>query len=176
VRHTTGADVSGANKRSAWLAFVWVLTFLLWHVVWYATGLGFPDPSDRTGTARTVAYGAQAAILAMIVVGTALPLALGMAWGRRLPRWLLLTLGWIGFAVLAGRAAAGIADTALRLTGVEGGLTGLTEQQVMGTASPALWDWIAGYTTDALFAAGAVCFGLATLQFRRATIEPSESR
>jgi hypothetical protein len=169
VRHTTGADVSRANKRSAGVAFVWVLTFLLWHVVWYATGLGFPDPSDRTGAARTIAYAAQAAILAMIVVGTVLPLALGMACGRRLPRRLLLTLGWIGFAVLAGRAVAGIADTALRLTGVEGGLTGLTEEQVMGTASPGLWDWIAGYTTDALFAAGAVCFGLATVQFQRAT-------
>ena len=170
MRQTTGTEVSHANKRTARLAFAWVIAFLIWHVVWYATGLGFPEPSDRTGAAaRIVAYGAQAIIIAMTVTGTLLPLAFGMAWGRRLPRRLLLTLGWTAFVVLGGRTIAGVADTVLRLFGVEGGLTGLTAAQVMGTASPGPWDWIASYTTDVLFTVGAVAFGLATLQFQRAT-------
>jgi hypothetical protein len=146
-----------------------VLTFLAWHVAWYATGLGFPEPSDRGGTARAVAYGAQAVIVAMTAVGTILPVALATQWGRRLPRTLLLTLGWIAFGVLGGRTMAGVADTALRLAGARGGLTGLTVEQVMGTASPGQWDWVASYTTDGLFALGAVAFGVATLHFQRAT-------
>jgi hypothetical protein len=82
-------------------------------------------------------------------------------------------LGWTGFAVLATRTIAGAADTVLRLFGVQGGLTGLTAEQVMGAADPTLWDWIAGYTTDGLFALGAITFGLATLHFHRATSRSS---
>lgn len=166
------SDDDRSMARVAWVAFGWVIAFLGWHVVWYVTGLGFPDPGDRSGTARADAYGGQAVIIAMTVAGVLLPLAFGMRWGRRIPRWLLLAFGWTGFAVLAVRTIAGAVDTVLRLSGVQGGLTGLTAEQVMGTADPRLWDWIAGYTTDALFAIGAITFGLATLEFQRATGRP----
>lgn len=156
------------NRRSAYVAFAWVLVFLAWHVVWYLTGLGFPTLSNEDSAAG---YLFQVVVIVMTAVGTLLPLAFAMAWGRRLPRWLLLTFGWIGFAVLALRAVTGTVDTLLRVTGVRpNGLTALTLREVMGVEHPTAWDWIASCTTDALFIAGTAAFGLATLTFQRATM------
>ncbi|WBB65217.1 hypothetical protein [Micromonospora sp. WMMD812] len=162
-------DIAVASRRSAYLAFAWVVVFVAWHVVWYLTGLGIPAPSDRNGPARVAVALFQVVVIVMATVGTVLPLAFAMSWGRRLPRWLVVVLGWIGFAVLAVRAMAGVVDTLLRVAGRAIGLTGPDRQRGHGVENPGAWDWIASYTTDALFVAGAVAFGVATRRFQRVT-------
>lgn len=157
-----------AHRRAAYAAFGWVLAFLAWHVVWAVTGLGFPRPADHHGTARVLMWGFQAVLVVMVVVGTALPLALARPWGRRVPRWMLLSAAWTGCALLAVRGLAGAGDDAVRAAGNSRGLTGMTTAQVLGTAQPSTWLSFASTATDVLFLAGGLAFGLAARRYQRA--------
>ncbi|HEY3506471.1 MAG TPA: hypothetical protein VGN37_27240 [Actinocatenispora sp.] len=159
---------TAAHRPAAYVAFGWVLAFLAWHVVWAVTGLGFPQPSDHHGAALILMWGFQAVVVVMVVVGTALPLALARPWGRRVPRWMLLSTAWTGCALLAVRGVAGAGDDVVRAAGYARGLTGMTTAQVLGTAQPSAWMSFASTATDVLFLAGGVAFGLAALTYQRA--------
>ncbi|MFC1431855.1 hypothetical protein ACEZDB_14500 [Streptacidiphilus sp. N1-3] len=158
-----------ASLTTARAALGWVVVFLAWHVVWYATGLSAPTAAVHHGAARVLFYAFSVLVYLMVAIGIAVPLALaGPAWGRRIPRRLLLFLAWAGSALLLVRGLSGVADDLLRATGVlRDGLTGLTEAQSMGTAHPSWWAVFAGDATDALFLAGGLVFGLAALSFQR---------
>ena len=69
------SDILRANRRTAYLASTWVLVFLLWHVVWYATDLASLKHPIVTGAARVVAYVARVLIFVLVVVGSVLPLS-----------------------------------------------------------------------------------------------------
>ena len=162
-----GSERVRANRRAGYTAFVWVLVFLAWHVVWYATGLAFPTSSHFHGTALVVYRVISILINLMIVAGVLLPLALVQQWGRRLPRWLLLSAAWIATGILTLRGASGLLDDLLRAAGLPRGLTGLTTAQTAGTSHVTLWVKFSGVTTDVLFAAGAVVFALAAVAYGR---------
>ena len=117
------------------------------------------------------------AIMAVIwAVGIALPPALAQPWGRRVPRWMLLSAAWTGCALLGARGIAGAADDVARAIGFSRGLTGMTTAQVMGTAHPTAWLSFASTATDVLFAAGGLMFGLAALTYQRSPSSPSPPR
>ena len=156
-------------RRTAYTAFAWVMAFLAWHVVWSATGQPVPSTGRHHGTARVLMWMSTVVVLAMVAAGTALPLALARPWGRRIPRTVLLGAAWTGCALLGARGLAGVADDVVRATGVlPNGLTGLTMEQVSGTAHPSAWTVFAGGCTDLLFTLGGLAFGLAAIAYRRA--------
>ncbi|MDN3354094.1 hypothetical protein [Actinomadura sp. DC4] len=156
-----------SSRTTAYAAFAWVLTFLAWHVVWVATGLRTPSDVHHSGTARVLADLFTVALFVMTVVGTVLPLALAQEWGRRIPRPLLLFAAWTGCVLLGARGLAGVLDDIVRVTGLlPDGLTGLTTEELVGTAHPSAWAVFASGWTDALFVAGGLAFGLAAVTYR----------
>ncbi|MCO5974205.1 DUF3995 domain-containing protein [Actinoallomurus soli] len=163
-------DVLRANRRTAYSAFAWVMAFLVWHVVWYATGLGFPSASDQHGVERVVIQVFSLVVVLMVIVGALLPLALAQPWGRRVPRWVLLSAAWTGAVLLAARGVSGVGDDLVRVTGIlPRGFTGLTTAQTLGTSQPSFWCLFASGATDVLFAVGGLVFALAAIAYRRVT-------
>jgi hypothetical protein len=156
-----------ANRRAGYTAAAWVGVFIAWHVVWYLTGLAFPTSSHAHGNARVAYTVASIVTDGMWVIGCILPLALVQPWGRRIPRWMLLSAAWVATGVLAARGLAGILDDLLRAFGSSRGLTGLTAAQTAGTSHITFWVQFSGVATDVLFAAGALAFGAAALAHRR---------
>lgn len=154
-------------RRAALHAFAWTAAFIAWHGYWALGGdfgfgdqqSAFPDTtSSSTGWIFTIG------VVGMFVAGLAVPLALVRGVGRRR---LLVGLMWAGAVVLAARGLSGLVDDALRFTGlVETGLSGLSDEQVLGTARPSahtIWSTIG---IDVFFAAGALLFGRAALRAR----------
>ncbi|GLY92392.1 hypothetical protein [Actinoallomurus iriomotensis] len=157
-----------ANRRTAYAAFAWVMVFLAWHVVWYVTGLEYPSASGQHGARQVVIQVFSLVVVLMVVVGALLPLALAQAWGRRVPRWMLLSLAWTGTVLLAARGVSGVGDDLVRVTGIlPKGFTGLTTAQTLGTSHPSFWALFAGGTTDVLFTVGGLTFALAAIAYRR---------
>jgi hypothetical protein len=112
-------------------------------------------------------------VAVLFVVGAVAPLAAVRSWGRWVPSRLLLGVLWAGFALLVLRGAAGVADDAVRVTGLSStGLTGLTIEQVTGTAHPSAPELWSGRATDAYFTIGGLLFGATALAYRR-TRRPS---
>lgn len=165
-----------ANRRAGYAALAWVVVFIAWHVVWYLTGLAFPTSSHFHGRARVVYTVASILTDAMWVIGCILPFALVQAWGRRIPRWMLLSAAWTATGVLAARGLSGILDDLLRAFGSSRGLTGLTAAQTAGTSHLTFWVQFSGVTTDVLFAAGAVAFGTAAVAHRRMALSRLSDR
>ncbi|MFC5182055.1 DUF1345 domain-containing protein [Actinomadura harenae] len=165
---SSGPEAVRVNRVAAYTAFAWVMVFLAWHVVWALTGLAWPEASERHGAARVVAEAFSVIVLLMVAVGVALPLALVQAWGRRVPAWMLAAGVWFGCVLLGARGFSGVADAIARATGVlPHGLTGMTTEQVYGSAHPSVWARVAGAVTDVMFAVGGVVFGVAGVAFRR---------
>jgi hypothetical protein len=102
------------------------------------------------------------AVVAMFAAGLAVPRALIRPWGRRLPRRLLVFSMWAGCAVLTLRGASGLLDDVLRFTGLaDGGLTGMSNEQLLDTAHPSastIWSTVA---VDTIFLSGGLVFGYA---------------
>jgi hypothetical protein len=163
-----------AGRIAAYTAFVWVMVFIAWHVVWVATGLAVPSAAEHHGSARVALRVFGVVVLLMTAVGTALPLALAQSWGRRIPRRILLTLTWAGCALLGARGLAGVGDDLVRVTGLlPDGLTGMTTAQTLGSAHPSTWTVAASGATDALFVLGGLAFGWAALTRSRPASAPS---
>lgn len=164
-------DILRANRRAAYTAFAWVMVFLAWHVVWYITDLGFPSASAQHGARQVVIEVFSLIVVLMLIVGALLPLALAQPWGRRVPRWMLLSAAWTGAVLLAARGASGVGDDLVRVTGIlPNGFTGLTTAQVMGTSHPSFWYVFASGATDVLFTVGGLAFALAAIAYRRVTL------
>jgi hypothetical protein len=164
-----GQDDLRAVRWTAYAAFAWVMAFLAWHVVWAVTGLAIPSTAQHHGVAGVLMWVSTVAVLVMVAVGTALPLALAQAWGRRIPRPVLLSTAWAGCVLLGARGLMGVGDDVVRATGIlPNGLTGLTMEQVSGTAHPSAWELFAGGFTDLLFTGGGLAFGLAALAYQHA--------
>jgi hypothetical protein len=160
--HSVGLAVDPAARRSALRAFAWTAAFIVWHGYWALGGdfgfgdqeAGFPDTtSSLAGWLFTVA------VVGMFAAGVAVPLAVARGRG---PRRLLLGLLWAGAAALALRSLLGLADDALRFGGLaERGLSGLSDEEVLGSADPSAYTIWSTVGIDAFFAAGAVLFAAA---------------
>jgi hypothetical protein len=109
----------------------------------------------------------QIVSLAMFAAGLIVPIALVRRWGSIVPRWTLLTLAWLGSAVLAVRGVAGIVDDLLRMTGIlPNGLTGMTYEQILGQSHPSAYTLWSFASIDAYFLLGGILFGIATWTLR----------
>jgi hypothetical protein len=154
-----------AGRAAGYAAWIWVVAFIAIHVHWYLGGrIGHPGAlPDASLDAFSVT------VVALFVAGAIVPLASVSTWGRVIPRRLLLGALWTGAAILMLRGAAGMLDETLRVTGLSPtGLTGLTREQVTGSADPSanvLWS---GRAIDAYFVLGGVLFGLAARAYQRA--------
>jgi hypothetical protein len=148
-------------RVAAYSTFVWVVIFDAIHVYWELGGrFGFGDqtdplPNGDSAVQRIVGW----AVLVMFVLGTALPLALVERWGRRIPRWPMLTMAWLAAGLLTARAVAAFIDDAMRtLFGSATGLTGLTYEQVLGTADPSAHTLWSARAIDVYFLVGGVLY------------------
>jgi hypothetical protein len=143
-------------------AFAWTAFFIAWHGYWALGGdFGYGDQESGFPDAGLLF---TAAVAAMFAAGLAVPLAVIRDVG---PRRLLAGLLWAGAAVLGARGVAGLADNALRFSGLaETGLTGLSDQDVLGTADPSAYTIWSTVGLDAFFLAGGVLFGRAARHAR----------
>lgn len=140
---------------AAYAAWIWAFVFLLAHFYWYAGG-GVLRPSLPPASLDVFGL----AVVAMFAVGLVAPLAAARRW--RIPRPLVAAVLWAGAAVLLARGAAGVVDEALRVTGLaDGGLTGLTREQVTGFAHPSAGVLWTGRAIDAWFLLGGLLYGAA---------------
>ena len=159
-RAPASADPAGHDRSSQpprTVAFAWTAFFILWHGYWALGGdfgfgdqeSGFPD----AGWLFTVV------VAGLFAAGLAVPLAIARDVG---PRRLLRGLLWIGAVVLAARGVAGLADDALRFSGAaETGLTGLSDEQVLGSADPSAYTIWSTIGIDSFFALGGGLFAWA---------------
>ena len=164
---TTGFRRNSREYRAAMHAFAWTAVFVVWHGYWALGGdfgfgdqqSGFPDT-----TSSLAGWVFSTAVAGMFVAGLAVPLALMRGAG---PRRLLVGLMWAGAAVLAARGIVGLVDDVLRFTGLqETGLSGLSNQEVLGTARPPAYTIWSTIGIDAFFAAGGLLFARAARQTR----------
>ena len=161
-------------RRAALWAFAWTALFIVWHGYWALGGdFGFGDAEpafpDTTSSAGGLAF--AAVVAGMFAAGLAVPLAVARGAGPR--RWLARGL-WAGAAVLAARGVTGLADDVLRFTGLaETGLSGLSDEQVLGSADPSAYTMWSTIGLDAFFAAGGLLFAWAA---RRTSAPARRSR
>jgi Protein of unknown function (DUF3995) len=154
------------DRRIGYAAWIWVVVFTAFHVYWYAGGqIGHPQPLPEASVdVFNIVVGS------MFVVGAVVPLAATYDWGRAIPRRALLAVLWAGAIVLLLRGGAGIVDETLRATGVApNGLTGMSREQVSGSAHPSAHVLWSGRITDVYFAVGGVLFGIAARAYEGAT-------
>lgn len=94
----------------------WSLVFAAFHLVW-ATGwyVGLDRAQAGEAFAKPAFLGYDLVVAGMCVIAVPLSLALGMSWGERVPRRLLLSMAWIGTALLAMRAVASLTQAGYEL-------------------------------------------------------------
>jgi hypothetical protein len=143
-----------SSRRAAWYAFAWTAVFIAWHGYWALGGdFGF---GDRESGFPEAGWLFTTTVAGMFLAGLLVPAALAREIG---PRRLLAGLMWAGAAVLAARGAAGLVDDAIRFTGLsETGITGLSNEQVLGTAHPSAYTIWSTVGIDSFFALGGLLF------------------
>ena len=154
-------------RTAARLSVAWTLLFIVWHGYWALGGdFGFGDAEagipDTTSTVAGWIF--TVVVSGMFAAGLAVPLAVARGAG---PRRLLVALLWAGGVILAARGSTGLLDDVLRFGGLaETGLSGLSDEQVLGTADPSAYTVWSTVGLDGYFLLGGLLFGLAA---RRAT-------
>lgn len=148
-------------RTVAYGTFAWVVVFDAFHVYWALGGrFGFGDqidplPSNPTAWAQVLG----AVVLALFILGTTLPLAIARRWDRWIPRWTVLTMAWAAAALLIARAVTAFVDDAMRtFLGSTTGLSGLTYQQLLGTAHPSQYTLWSARTIDLYFFLGGLLY------------------
>jgi hypothetical protein len=160
-------DMTAARHRPALLAFAWTAVFIVWHAYWALGGdFGFGDQESGFPDAG---WAFAVVVSGMFAAGLAVPVAVARGVG---PRRVLTGLLWAGAAVLALRGLSGLADDLLRFSGAaETGLTGLSDEQVLGTAEPSAYTIWSTVGIDAFFALGGAVFAFAAgLRLPRPTL------
>ncbi|HEV8581933.1 MAG TPA: DUF3995 domain-containing protein [Thermoanaerobaculia bacterium] len=99
----------GDGARAGYAAALWSLLFALAHAVW-AMGwyVGLPAEDARHWFQQTWFLVYDLIVAGMCIVAVFVALALVQSWGRRLPRRLLLFLGWGAAGLLGLRGLAGV--------------------------------------------------------------------
>ncbi|MBW3634311.1 MAG: DUF3995 domain-containing protein [Chloroflexi bacterium] len=97
--------------RSSYVACAWTLLFAAPHV-WWALGVsaGFPggDTAYRAAMSSAWFIRYNLFVVFLCAVGVLVVLALVTPLGRAVPRRVLLTLAWLGAALLTARGVAGL--------------------------------------------------------------------
>lgn len=100
--------------RAGHAALVLIWPYPLLKVHWWLGGT-FARPEAE------ISAGMPVGEVSALVVGFLLALALTMPWGRRLPRWLVLTAGWLVSGVLLSTGALAVFGTLSQLVGLTDG-------------------------------------------------------
>ncbi len=83
---------------------------------------------------------------------------------------------WIGCAVLVARGGSGFLDDLLRFSGLaDGGLTGLSTEDVLGSAHPSTNTIVSTVAIDSIFFVGGLLFGYAARLAGSAARTPEDS-
>ncbi|WP_327090175.1 hypothetical protein OIE66_06020 [Nonomuraea sp. NBC_01738] len=80
--------------------------------------------------------------MAALAIGAIGSLALVQGWGRRLPRRLVLTAGWVGAAMLATMGSMSVFGTLAQLLGVTDGPVPLGDVSAVATVSVVYGSWL----------------------------------
>jgi hypothetical protein len=148
-------------QMAAYSTFAWVVVFDAFHVYWELGGrFGFGDQAEPLPSGDTaVQWIFGGIVLTLFVLGTILPLALVQRWGRRIPRWALVTMAWVAAGLLSVRAVAAFIDDAMRTWfGSATGVSGLTYEQLLGTANPSAYTLWSARAIDVYFFLGGVLY------------------
>ena len=101
-----------SSRRAAWLAYgaaLWAFIFAVFHLIW-ASGwyVGLDAVAARVAFASwwTLAY--DLVVAAMCIIAVPVALAMGMPWGKSLPRRWLGSIAWIGTVLLLLRSVASL--------------------------------------------------------------------
>jgi hypothetical protein len=98
----------------------------------------------------------------MFAIGMAAPIALLRDTRHGVFRRLLVASLWTGCLVLLARGISGLIDDAVRALGISScGITGLSYQDILGTAHPSTYTLISGAAIDAYFLIGGILYGWA---------------
>jgi hypothetical protein len=142
-------------RTHPWVAYAaagWALIFGVFHIVWAAGWyIGLDPVAARANFAVPWKLAYDLVAGGMCFVAVPVSLALGMPWGRRVPRRLLGFLAWTGTGLLVLRAGGGL------LQGVYELVSGRFDIRRVGIWEP--WFYL-----------GAALFGLNLWRSRRRTV------
>ena len=160
-----GVRVSPRQTRALWWALTWAVLFTAMHAYWYLGGrIGFGDaPNPLPGRPGSLSGWIFTIVVALIfAIGLAVPAALLRDTVQGVFRRVLVASMWIGCLILLLRGTSGLADVAVRGLGISsGGITGLTYQDLLGTAHPSTYTLISGDVIDGYFFLGGILYGRA---------------
>lgn len=175
--HAAGSARPRATARALNWALYWTVAFIVLHGYWYLGGrVGFGDQVDPLPGAPSSLgdWIFNVVVGAMFAAGLVVPSALARRWGRRLPRRLLVWSMWIGCTVLMARGGSGLLDDFLRFTGLaDGGITGLTNEQVLDTEHPSAYTIWTTIAIDTIFLTGGLLYGHAA-RLAGSTVKPPD--
>jgi len=156
------------RRPGTWAAYAsaaWLVAFVGWHAPLSLGWNPFPDPATGEGMSGTVFQAYNLTLICMASIGTVVVLATVRPWGRRFPRWLLLTPLVIGSVLLVLRGVPGFVEFLAQVTGVApAGLMGQLDPDVEAPTGTQLY---AGYAINLFFFLGAVLLVPATYRFWR---------
>lgn len=151
-----------ARERASLAAFWWAVGFTAMHVYWFAGGrVGFGDQADPLPGWPTSVGGwlFEVVVWTMFAAGLLVPIALIRSRGAGIPHRLLVSLAGAGAVVLLARGGSGLLDDVLRFGGLaQGGLTGLSDKEVLGSAHPSAYTELSTVGIDAIFMVGGLLF------------------
>ena len=115
---------TGHLAGAGYAAVAWCVLFGGLHLYWALGGdAGFAQlstpPNKALALARDPVYVGMAwGVVAACTLGALVALAPIQAWGRRIPRWLVLTVLWVACGISLLRGFGNLIQTALVTTGV----------------------------------------------------------
>ena len=93
------------------------MLFAVFHIVWAAGWyIGLNPEQSRIAFAKPAFLAYDLVVAGMCLVAVPLSLALGMSWGKHMPRRLLLIVGWSGTILLGVRAVGSLLQGVYELT------------------------------------------------------------
>jgi hypothetical protein len=162
--------ISPSRTWPAYAAAAWLVVFVMWHVPMTLGWDVLPasDTAEPGPVSRVVFHAYNLTLIGMAAVGTLVVLATVRPWGRRFPRWVVLTPLWIGCGLLVLRGVPGFVELVLQVTGVApAGLMGLVDHDLRPATGPARW---AEYAINLYFFLGALLLLPATLRYQRGAV------
>jgi hypothetical protein len=146
--------------RIAYATATWLVAFVAWHVPFV---FGW-NPFGGTEL-DSVFHVYNLTLIGMAVAGTVVVLATVRPWGRRVPRWVLLTPLVFGSVLLGLRGVPGFVEFLAQVSGLApAGLLGLLDKTVEPATGVELY---AGYAINLFFFVGAMLLIPTTVRFWR---------
>lgn len=116
---TDNRGAVGRPSRTAWAAYAacaWALVFAAVHLYW---GLGGTAglPPGLSLFDNTALFVIDLVAIPLCVIGALLALALVRTWGKRFPRWMLLSAAWGASALFVAHAVPTVIDVVVLALG-----------------------------------------------------------